>query len=180
MDNALRLIGMAKKAGRLEIGEEPVGASARARKARLILLAGDAAANTARRAAHFGQVGNVLTLTVPCTKAELGMTVGRTSCAMLAFTDAGFAASFAEKLAAQDPERYGPAAGKLEEKAVKVLQRQREQRQHEKNLERGKKRPWAPPPEPKKKEGKKAAPAGRKAPKPAGKTGKPGPRAPKS
>ena len=180
MDNALRLIGMAKKAGRLEIGEEPVGAAARARKARLSLLAGDAAANTARRAAHFGEAGNVLVLTVPHTKADLGMAVGRTSCAMLAFTDAGFAASFAEKLAAQDPGQYADVAGKLEEKAAKVLQRQREQRQHEKNLERGKKRPWAPPPAPKQKTDKKAASAGRKAPRPAGKAGKPGPRATKS
>lgn len=145
MDNALRMLGLAKKAGRLEVGEEPVGAAARARKAKLLLLARDAAANTARRAAHFGEAGNVLFLTVPFTKAELGMAVGRTSCAMLAFTDPGFAASFVEKLAARDPERYGPAAEQVGEKAARALQRQKEQRQHEKNLERGKKRPWAPP-----------------------------------
>ncbi len=160
MDNILRLIGMAKKAGQLEIGEEPVGASARARKAGLLLLAEDAASNTVRRAAHFGQAGNVLTLIVPYTKAELGMAVGRSSCAMLALTDSGFAASLAEKLAAKDPEKYGPAAARLGEKARKVLQRQREQRRHEKNLERGKKRPWTPPPKQEEK-GKGASPAGK-------------------
>ena len=37
---------LAKKAGRLEIGEEPVGAAARAHQARVLLLAADAAANT--------------------------------------------------------------------------------------------------------------------------------------
>ena len=31
MDSVLHLIGIARKAGRLEIGEEPVGAAARAR-----------------------------------------------------------------------------------------------------------------------------------------------------
>lgn len=146
MDNALRLLGLAKRAGRLEIGEEPVGAVARARKAKLILLAGDAAPNTARRAAHFGEAGNVLFLTVPFTKAELGMAVGRASCALLALTDPGFAAAFVEKLAARDPERYGPAAQQTGEKAARALQRQRERRRHEKKLERGGKKPWAPPP----------------------------------
>ena len=50
------------------------------------------------------------------------------------------------KLAAQDPERYGPAAQQLRAKADRVFQRQKEQRQHEKNLRQGKRKPWAPPP----------------------------------
>ena len=51
-DPILHLLGMAKKAGRLEVGEEPVGAACRARQARLVLLAAVAAPNTPRRAAH--------------------------------------------------------------------------------------------------------------------------------
>ena len=144
MDNTLHLLGIAKKAGRLEVGEEPVGAAARARQARVILLACDAAANTARRAGHFGEAGNVLWLTVPYTKAELGGAVGRASCAMLALTDAGLAASLVKKLAAADPERYGPAYEQLGKKAEKV-RRQQEQRRHEKNLRLGKRKPWVAP-----------------------------------
>lgn len=161
MDNALRMLGLAKKAGRLEVGEEPVGAAARTRKARLLLLAADAAPNTARRAAHFGEAGNVLFLTLPFTKAELGMAVGRASCAMLAFTDPGFAASFVEKLARRDPERYGSAAQQTGEKATRALQRQRERRRHEKNLRQGGKKPWTPPPD-----REKAPPKERAAPRP--------------
>ena len=145
-DPIAHLLGLARKAGRLEAGEEPVGAACRARQARLVLLASDAAPNTARRAAHFGQAGDVPWLSLPLTKAELGGLLGRGSCALLALTDAGFAAAVAEKLAARDPERYGPAAQQLREKADKVLQRQREQRRHEKNLREEKKHPWAPPP----------------------------------
>ena len=145
MENILHLIGIAQKAGRRAVGEEPVGAACRDRKARLVLLAGDAAANTARRAAHFGEAGKVLWITLPYSKAELGMALGRTSCAMLAVTDAGLAASLAEKLAAQDPKTYSPAAGQLSEKAARALQRQREQRAHEKNLQKKKQKPWAPP-----------------------------------
>lgn len=146
MEPFLDLLGMARKAGRLEVGEEPVGAAARAGKAKLLLLACDAAENTVRRANHFAEAGHVTALTVPYTKGELGAAVGRGSCAMLALTDAGFAASLTGKLALRDPERYAAASEAMGDKAAKALQRQREQRQHEKNLARGKKRPWAPPP----------------------------------
>ena len=146
MDNALKLLGLALKAGRLAIGEEPVGAAARARKAKLLILASDAAPNTVRRAAHFGEAGNVLFIITPFTKGELGFAVGRSSCAMMAFTDPGFAASFTKKLEALDPERYGAANEQAAKKAEKALQRQKEQRQHEKNLREGKVKPWAPPP----------------------------------
>ena len=96
-DPILHLLGLAKKAGRLEIGEEPVGAAARAHQARVLLLAADAAPNTVRRAAHFGEAGGALWLQMPFTKAELGEQLGRSSCAMLAVTDFGFAAALAER-----------------------------------------------------------------------------------
>lgn len=146
-DPILHLLGLAKKAGRLEIGEEPVGASCRSRQARLVLLAADAAPSTRRRAAHFGQAGDVLWLEIPFPKSELGFMLGRSSCAMLALTDAGFAAAAVEKLAAREPDRYGPAARQLRTQADRVLQRQREQRR--KDLRQGKRKPWAPPPPPK-------------------------------
>ena len=47
------------------------------------------------------------------------------------------------------PELARGAAQGLREKADRALQRQRERRQHEKNLREGKKKPWAPPPKPK-------------------------------
>lgn len=159
-DPILHLLGLAKKAGRLEVGEEPVGALCRARQAKLVLLAADAAPNTCRRAAHFGQAGNVLWLALPFSKAELGLALGRSSCAMVALTDSGFAASILEKLAARDPEKYGPASQQIREKADRALQRQREKRQHEKNLREGKRKPWAPPP---KREEAPPAPARKKA-----------------
>lgn len=145
-DPILHLLGLARKAGRLELGEEPVGALCRSRHARLVLLADNAAPNTFRRAAHFGDAGNVLFLTLPHSKEELGFFFGRSSCAIMALSDAGLAATLVDKLALMDPDRYGPAAIQLREKADRMLQRQREKRQHEKNLRQGKHKPWAPPP----------------------------------
>ena len=48
-EDALRLLGLARKAGRLEIGEEPVAAAARAGKARLILAAAAGPITSPRR-----------------------------------------------------------------------------------------------------------------------------------
>ena len=46
-EHILSMIGLAKKAGQVAIGEEPVGAAARAKDARVILVAQDAAAGAA-------------------------------------------------------------------------------------------------------------------------------------
>lgn len=144
--NLLSLVGLAKKAGRLEVGEEPVGAAARAHQAKLILTACDGADNSLRRAAHFAEIGKVPHLPTPYTKGGLGGAVGRSACTMLALTDVGLAAAIAAKLAQADPEHCSAAAEELKIKADKALQRQKEQRAHEKNLQKKNKKPWAPPP----------------------------------
>ena len=41
MDKALNYLSLGRKAGRIELGEEPVGAAARAKKARLVLVASE-------------------------------------------------------------------------------------------------------------------------------------------
>ena len=53
MDKALNYMALARKGGRIELGEEPVGAAARAQKARLVLVASDASDHTWRRAKSF-------------------------------------------------------------------------------------------------------------------------------
>ena len=79
--NILSLLGLAMRGGRLAVGEEPVEAAARARDARVLLLAADAAEGTRRRCEHFAAHGDCLWLRVPFTKEELGRALGRTSVA---------------------------------------------------------------------------------------------------
>ncbi len=146
VDSLLSFLGLIKKAGRLEIGEEPSGAACRARKASLLVLASDIAENSARRASHFAEAGQCLCLKLPIDKDAFGFCLGRSSCAMAAITDVGFAAALLKKLAPYDPEYYGPALEKLDAKATKVLQRQKEKRAHEKKLLRNASKPWAPKP----------------------------------
>lgn len=143
--NALNLIGLALKAGRLEIGEEPVSAACRAHGAKVVLLASDAAENSVHRAEKFAQAGNVSCVITPFSKAELGHSIGRASCAMLAMTDAGLAASLMSKLAVLDPERYGEVAGMLNDKADAARKLQKAKRDQERNKERSKRKPWAAP-----------------------------------
>ena len=140
MDKVLGMLGLAKKAGRLEVGEEPVGGAARARDARLILVAQDAADNTIRRVRHFADAGQCLWVKIPATKDELGRAVGRTSCAMVAVTDIGFAEAAAKKLAAVD-EAFGETAEKLSVKAQRAAERRKEAEAHERNVRMGKKKP---------------------------------------
>lgn len=143
------MIGLAKKAGRVEIGEEPVGSAARSKHARVILVASDAAAGSVRRAYAFAQTGACLCLTIPADKDALGRALGRSSCAMAAVTDVGFADAIVKKLAVMDPEHYEQASQRLQIKARRAMERREEQARHEKNLRRGKKRTAPPePPQP--------------------------------
>ena len=147
-NNILSLLGLALRGGRLVMGEEPVEAVARARDARVLLLASDAADNTRRRVEHFAEAGACLWLRVPFTKAEMGRQFGRTSVAVAAVTDVGLASAVVNKLAQLDPQTYGDAAERLELKAKRAAERRAEQQAHEKNLRTGKRKvKKAAPPE---------------------------------
>ena len=165
MDPILSMLGICRKAGKIQPGEEPVDAAVRARDARLLLLAADAADNTARRCARFAEVGQCLWLRIPESKYELGRALGRGSCAVLAVTDTGLALAVARRLAERDPEKYGEAAEKLAVKAQRARERQAEQLRHEKNLRRGKRRARPAPEDapPQRREDRSPLPGGRPA-----------------
>ena len=140
MERILSMIGLAHKAGRVEIGEEPVGSAARAKKARIILVAGDAAASSVRRAMGFANAGSCLCLVIPATKEQLGRALGRTSCAMAAVTDIGFANALMKLLAELSPGEYEQAAAQVEQRFSKAERRKKEAKAHERNKRTGKRR----------------------------------------
>ena len=88
----LSLLGLAKKAGRLAVGNEPVLDALHFGRAEILLFASDAAENTVRRFEN--RRGNVTAITLPYTKEELGAAIGYKSCAALAICDPGFAGAF--------------------------------------------------------------------------------------
>ena len=98
MDKALSYVALARKAGRIELGEEPVGNAAMNGKASLILVAEDAADHTWRRAQSFVSGSDQQCIRVGYTKDQLGQAVGREVLAMAAFTDPAMSLAFAKSL----------------------------------------------------------------------------------
>ena len=137
MDKALNYLSLARKAGKAELGEEPVGAAARALHAHLILVAGDASDHTWRRAKSFAAGTNQQCIRLQCSKDEMGMAIGRASLAIAAITDAGLALALVQSL--NQPEKYKAALEVLQEKANKLQQRQKEAKAHQRNVRKGKK-----------------------------------------
>ena len=138
MDKALNFLALARKAGRVELGEEPAGAAARAQKARLIIVASDATDHTWRRAKSFVAGTEQICLKVPYTKDELGMAIGRTALALAAFTDPALALGFVKALG--NPEKYAAELASLDKRTKRIQQRQKEAKAHEKNVRTGKKK----------------------------------------
>ena len=138
MDKCLNYLALARKAGKAELGEEPVGAAARALKACLILVASDASDHTWRRAKSFAAGTNQQCIKVPFTKDQLGFIIGRTSLAMAAFTDPALALAFVDALG--QPEKYQEVREALDQRVQRLRQRQKEEKAHQRNLHRGRKK----------------------------------------
>ena len=140
--NAINYLSLARKAGRIEIGEESTGAAARACHARLLIVAQDAPSNTLRRARNFIAGTGQQLITVPFTKEELGAALGKTVVSMAAITDPALALAFVNAL--EEPQRYAGAIADLTGRTKRVRQRQLEEKAHQKNLRQGKKRHQPP------------------------------------
>ena len=135
MDKVLNYLALARKGGMAELGEEPVGAAARAGKAHLILVAGDASDHTWRRAKSFAAGTDQQCIRMDCTKDEMGLAIGRTSLAIAAITDVQLALALVKTLPKADPQ----VLEVLTAKAAKAKKRQSEAKAHQRNIRKGKK-----------------------------------------
>ena len=138
MDKVLNYLALARKGGRAELGEEPVGAIARALKAHLIIVASDASDHTWRRAKSYAAGTDQQCFRIPHTKEEMGFVVGRTSLAIAAITDVSLALALVNALG--QPEKNAAVIQVLTEKAEKQKKRQAEAKAHQRNLRKGKKK----------------------------------------
>ena len=138
MHKSLNYLALARKGGMAELGEEPVGAIARAGKAYVILVAGDASDHTWRRAKSFAAGTEQQCIRLSCTKEEMGFAIGRTSLAIAAITDVQLALALVKSL--EEPEKHKAVLAVLEEKAAKAKKRQAEAKAHKRNVRMGKKK----------------------------------------
>ncbi len=136
MNKALNYLALARKAGKAELGEEPVGAVTRAGKAPLVIVASDASDHTWRRALSFVAGTQQQCLRLAATKEEMGQIIGRTSLAIAAITDPAIALALAKAM--PESEKVTAAAEILAQRTQRVRQRQKEAKAHQRNKTRGK------------------------------------------
>lgn len=136
-NRVLNYLSIARKGGLAELGEEPVGAIARAGKAYLIVVASDASDHTWRRAKSFTAGTDQQCLRLEATKEEMGFVVGRTSLAIAAITDPRLALALVQAL--EPKEGIKPVLEVLTKKAQRAAQRQAEAKAHQRNRRMGKK-----------------------------------------
>ena len=134
--SALGFLGLAKKAGRVEFGDEGVSIAARAGKAKLIVTASDAGRSTLTRAENAGKTGKCPLAAVPFTKEELGAALGRDTVGVLALTDIGFAHAFTEKLHAEKGG-FEELMEALTAQNDRAEERKKEMRRHQQKRRRG-------------------------------------------
>ena len=136
MDKALNYLSLARKAGLAELGEEPVGAAARALKAHVILVASDASDHTWRRAKAYAAGTDQQCIRLACTKDEMGFVIGRTALAIAAITDVSLALALVNSLG--EPEKHKAVISVLSDKEKRLKQRKAEAKAHARNVRTGK------------------------------------------
>lgn len=123
MNGSIRYLALAKKAGKLQIGEDSVQAAAEMTHVRLIVTASDAGASALRKAQFCAQQYNLPCVGLQETKAELGNLVGRGTPGILAFTDTGLASAFLTELDREIPGCCTEEAALLQKRAVRQAER---------------------------------------------------------
>ena len=136
-EKALHLLGIARKANRLAIGEEPAGIACRSGKARLLLVAQDAGEHTVRRAQSFCRSGKPAWMQVGFTKEELGNGLGCNACALCAVLDPALAKAFVEALGTGEGNEA--ILQELTRQTMRVQKRRQEEKAHRNNVKHGKK-----------------------------------------
>ena len=133
----MNYLSLARKAGKAELGEEPVGAAARAGKAYLIVVARDASDHTWRRAKSFAAGTEQQVLRLRESKDELGQYIGRQNLAIAAITDAALALALVKAM--EPTEDTAQVQSVLEAKAARLAKRAQEAKAHQRNVRKGKK-----------------------------------------
>lgn len=134
MDKTLGLLGIARRGGLIELGEDAVSGACRDNHARLVIVASDAGDSVSHRAEYLTRGGKIPMMRVDYDKATLGGAVGRNVCPIAALTDVRLALAVVETM----PTPPAAIVETLSRGAERVAKRRREEKAHARNLRRGK------------------------------------------
>ena len=126
LDKAIGLLGLARRAGKLQTGEETVSSMLAEKHARLTVLASDAGEAVARKVRGLAAGSRQRVLTIPYDKLTLGAALGRPVVSVAAFADVSLALAFVKAL----PE--GTADPALTEDLERRVARVKEKRKKKK------------------------------------------------
>lgn len=99
-DKAIGLLGLARKAGKLQTGEETVGSLLLQKRARLTVLASDAGTAVSRKMRALADGTRQRVQEIPYDKLTLGAALGKQSVSVAAFADVSMALAFVNALPA--------------------------------------------------------------------------------
>ena len=125
-DRILGLLGLMRRAGAIELGEDKSADAVHAGKAKLLLLSSDLPEKALRRADGYVYGHRTLPVPLPYTRDELAEALGVGGCSMAAVTDIGFADALMKQLAEQRPEEYASLRDETEKRCLKAERRRRE------------------------------------------------------
>lgn len=115
-------MGLMRKAGKLEPGEDRTGDAIKEGRARVVLLSSDISDNARGRVERQLQGRRALLVQLPYTRDDIESITG-VSCGAAAVTDFGFAEAFLSALAADDPVKYGDVSVEMKRRADKAAKR---------------------------------------------------------
>ncbi len=123
MSKALNYLGIARKSGGMETGEDNSSGLVKAGKARVLIVASDTSEGAKRRAEGYVFETNTVLVEVPFTKDEISSISGKSGCSMAAITDLGLAAAFLKALAQENGEKYSEAYERIEAQRQRIEKR---------------------------------------------------------
>lgn len=103
-DRLLSLLGLARRAGRLELGFDASASAAREQTARLLIAAGDVSEKTYKNLCYEGERAGIPAIRLKAGMEELGRACGGRA-GVLAVTDPGFAKALLGKMEQMEREK---------------------------------------------------------------------------
>ncbi len=118
----LGLLGLARRAGKVEMGDDAARAACNASLARLLIISEEASPRTRETFEFVAESAGIPCITVSETRAEIGNALGKRPIAVCAVCNTGFAAAIIKKLADTNEDAKN-ALPKAEKKAARVASR---------------------------------------------------------
>ncbi len=127
-NNYLGLLGIARRGGMVEIGDESVRVALLTKRGRVVLIASDASERSKNMFSAIAEDSSVPHIEVAETMADLGNALGKRPCAAVCVCDMGIAAALVKKLSDINPQAK-ELLPQIDAKAKRIAARKNKKKQ---------------------------------------------------